>query len=69
VTVNQQVQHEYNNNIVLTEVNKTVMFVVPNIYYYGHTDTHSLSLSFSVYVTLNDGTYIFCKAHAHTTSK
>jgi len=61
VTVNQQVQHEYNNNIVLTEVNKTVMFIVSNIYYCGHT--HSLSLSFSVYVTLNDlGTYIFVKS-------
>jgi len=31
VTVSQQVQREYNNNIVLTEVNKTVMFIVPNI--------------------------------------
>jgi len=47
-----------NNNILLTEVNKTVMFIVPNIYYCGHTHTHSLS----VYVTLNDlGTYIFVK--------
>jgi len=38
------------------------MFIVPNIYYCGHT--HSLSLSFSVYVTLNDlgrPTYIFVK--------
>jgi len=68
VTVNQQVQHEYNNNIVLTEVNKTAMFIVPNIYYCGHTHTHSLSLSFSIYVTLNDlGTYIFVKPY--TTSK
>jgi len=67
VTVNQQVQHEYYKNIglVLTEVNKIVMFIVPNIYYCGHTHTHSVSLSasvFSVYVTLNDlGTYIFVK--------
>ena len=51
-----------NTRLFLTEVNKTVMFVVPNIYYCGHTHTHSLSLSFSVYVTLNDlGTYIFVK--------
>ena len=65
VTVNQQVQHEYNNNIVLTEVNKTAMFIVPNIYYCGRTHTHSVfTLSFSVYVTLNDlcsPTYIFEK--------
>jgi len=40
--VNQQVQHEYNNNIVLTEVNKTVMFIVPNICYCGHTHTQSV---------------------------
>ena len=61
MTVNQQVQHEYNNNIVLTEVNKTVMFIVSNIYYCGLI--HSPSLSFSVYVTLNDlGTYIFVKS-------
>ena len=50
---------------MLAEVNKTVMFIVPNIYYCGHTHTHSLSLSFfSVYVTLNDlgrPTYIFVK--------
>ena len=31
------------------------MFIVPNIYYCGHTHTRSLSLSFSVYVTLNGG--------------
>jgi len=60
-----QIQHEYNNNIVLTEVNKTVIFIVPNTYYCGHTHTHSLSLSFSVYVTEWPRYLHFCKARAH----
>jgi len=57
-----QIQHEYNNNIVLTEVNKTVIFIVPNTYYFGHIHTLTHWVCPSAFMWLSDlGTYIFVK--------